>query len=218
MSDIWTSETGFAATRVDAWTRPAPSNGFTPWGGDAGHHPRRRASDFAPSARTSVVEDEAAPDLQAVRAEAFAEGFDHGRQAVLAEFAREREALAQLIRAAETLQPEPAGPLAAVLAETVTRLVRQTVGEVKIDPATLHERAEAIAELVTAESGPARLRLHPDDIAMLDGVDLGLPVAPDHHLASGTIILETGEGWIEDGPQVRLARLRARLDAMGLPR
>ncbi|WP_347271572.1 FliH/SctL family protein [Rhizorhabdus histidinilytica] len=217
MSEVWTGEIGIAATRVDAWTRPAPSSSFTAWGGGAGH-PRRRASDFAPSAMASAPEDDPAPDIEAIRAEAFAEGFDHGRQAVLAEFAREREALAQLIRSAEALQPEPAGPLAAVLAETVARLVRQVVGEVRIDPATLRERAETIAEMVTAESGPARLRLHPDDIAMLDGVDLGLPVAPDHHLASGTIILESGEGWIEDGPQVRLARLRAQLDNMGLPR
>jgi len=64
----------------------------------------------------SVPDDEPAPDVEAIRAEAFAEGFDHGRQAALAEFAREREALAQLIRSAEALQPEQAGPLAAVLA------------------------------------------------------------------------------------------------------
>jgi len=37
-------------------------------------------------------------------------------------------------------------------------------------------------------------------------------------MASGTIVLETGEGWIEDGPQVRLARLRQQLDAIGLGR
>lgn len=217
MSELWTSEVGAAATRVNAWARPAPSTHFTPWGGNA-DHPRRRASDFAPSAMPSPPEDEPEPDIETIRAHAFAEGFDQGRQAVLAEFARQREALAELIRSAEALQPEPAGPLAAVLTETVTRLVRQIVGEVKIDPALLKERAEAIADLVTAECGPARLRMHPDDIAMLDGTELGVPVAADHHLASGTIILETGEGWIEDGPQVRLARLRTLLDGMGLPR
>lgn len=218
LSEIWASDIGATATRVNAWAKPAPSSQFTAWGGTPGDHPRRRASDFAPSAMTNVVDDEPEIDLETIRAHAFAEGFDQGRQAVLAEFAREREALAALIRSAEALQPEPTGPLAAVLTETVTRLVRQIVGEVKIDAATLQERAETIAELVTAESGPARLRMHPDDIAMLDGVDFGIPLAGDHHLASGTIILETGEGWIEDGPQVRLARLRAQLDNMGLPR
>jgi len=218
LSDIWTSDLSDTATRVAAWAKPAPSSQFTPWGGSPGAQPRRRASDFAPSTMASPPPGEPEPDLEALRAQAFAEGFEQGRQTVLAEFARHREALAALIRSAEVLQPEAAGPLASVLTETVTRLVRQIVGEVQIDPALLRERAETMADLVTAECGPARLRMHPDDIALLDGLDLGVPMAPDHHLASGTIILETGEGWIEDGPQVRLARLRAQLDGMGLPR
>lgn len=214
MSEVWTSEDIGGATRAEAWARPAPSVHFTPWGADA--HPRRRASDFAPSPRQPQTE--AVTSIETLRSEAFAEGFEQGRQTVMMEFAREREALAALIRSAEALQPEASGPLAAVLAETVTRFVRQIVGEVAIDPGTLRERAETIAEMVTAESGPARLRMNPDDLAMLEGVDLGIAVAPDHHLVSGQIILETGEGWIEDGPQVRLARLRTQLDNMGLPR
>lgn len=210
---MWASDLGASATRVEAWARPASTTQFTPWGGD--NHPRRRASDFAPQQR----HEPAAPiDMEAAQAQAFAAGIEQGRQEAIMEFARERDALAQLIRSAEALQPEPSGPLAAVLTEAVTRLVRQIVGEVQIDPAMLKERAESVAELVSAESGPARLRMHPDDIAMLDGVDLGLPVAPDHHLTSGTIVLETGEGWIEDGPQVRLARLRTQLDTMAMPR
>lgn len=214
MSEVWTPEDIGSAARAEAWTRPAPSEHFTPWGGNG--HPKRRASDFAPSPREAKAE--AVTSIETLRNEAFAEGFEQGRQTVLQEFAREREALAELIRSAEALQPESTGPLAAVLAETVTRFVRQIVGEVKIDPAMLRERAATIAEMVTAESGPARLRMNPDDIAMLDGVDLGIATAPDHHLVSGQIVLETGEGWIEDGPQVRLAKLRTQLDSMGLPR
>ena len=214
MSEVWTTQDIGDATRADAWARPAPTNHFTPWGGD--RHPKRRASDFAPSPRQPQAEP--VTNIETLRTEAFAEGFEQGRQTVIAEFARDREALAELIRSAEALQPESAGPLAAVLAEAVTRLVRQIVGEVAIDARTLIERATAVAEMVTAESGPARLRMNPDDIAMLEGVDLGLPMSPDHNLVSGQIVLETGEGWIEDGPQVRLAKLRAQLDNMGLPR
>ena len=36
-------------------------------------------------------------------------------------------------------------------------------------------------------------------------------------LARGSIVLETGHGWIEDGPAIRLERLRAELDRMGAP-
>ena len=212
MSDRWSAEDLVEAQPAGAWARPVPTGHFTPWSGEG--HPRRRASDFAPSPRPAAP----VTDIESLRSEAFAEGFEQGRQAVIMEFARDREALSQLIRSAQAIQPEHGGPLAAVLAETVTRLVRQIVGEVKIDPELLKARAGAVAELVTAECGPARLRMHPDDIAMLEGIDLGLPVAPDHHLVSGQIIMETGEGWIEDGPQVRLAALRTKLDSMGLPR
>lgn len=212
MSDILSGSATAEAQRAENWARPPSRGHFTPWGGEA--HPSRRSTDHEP-----VMEPESPIiDIDSLRLEAFDEGYDRGRQAALAEFARDREALAALVRSAEALQPDSNGPLAAVLSETVIRLVRQIVGEVKIDPAMLIERAEAIAELVTAEAGPARLRMNPDDIAMLDGVDLGLPLAPDHHLESGAIILETGEGWIEDGPQVRLAKLRTQLDQMGLPR
>lgn len=201
--------------RVDAWARPKQNSHFTAWGDG---QPRRRASDFAPrdTHPHQSEPNDAGPDIETVRAQAFAEGFEQGRMSNLEEFVRSREALAALVRSAEALQPEPHGPLAALLTETVTRLVRQIVGEVQIDAATLRIRAEAMAELITAESGPARLKMHPDDIALLEGVNLPLPVAADHHLASGTILLETGEGWIEDGPQVRLARLRQQLDAMGM--
>ena len=214
MSETWSPEDVGGAVRAEAWVRPPQTAHFTPWGGSG--HPRRRASDFAPSPRQP--QSEPVTNIETLRSEAFAEGFEQGRQAVIAEFARDREALASLIRSAEALQPESTGPLAAILAETVARFVRQIVGEVTIDPDMLRERAETIAEMVTAESGPARLRMHPDDIVMLGELDLGLPLAADHHLASGQIVLETGEGWIEDGPQVRLAKLRAQLDTMGLPR
>lgn len=219
MSDMWGTDLLGDAIPVGSWARPAASGQFTPWGGG---HPLRRASDradFTPRGSAAPQEPESEPfDLEALRAEAFAEGFERGRETIAMEMAGERAAVAQLIRAAEALQPENHGPLATILAETVTRLVRQVVGEVQIDLETLRARAEAVAELVTAEAGPSRLRMHPDDIARLAYCDLGVPIAPDHHLTPGTILLETAEGWIEDGPQVRLARLRSQLDAMGLPR
>jgi flagellar assembly protein FliH len=215
MSDLWTADLQGDAQRVNAWARPAQSAAFKPWANE--DHPRRRASDFTPrDSATPQGKDDV--DLDAIRAEAFSAGYDRGREALAAEMAGERAALADLIRSAEALRPEASGPLATILAETVTRLVKQIVGEVTIDAEMLKARAESIAELVTVEAGPARLRLHPDDIARLAGCEFSVPMAADHHLAPGTIVLETGEGWIEDGPQIRLARLRAQLDALGMPR
>lgn len=206
------------AIPVGAWARPAASGQFTPW---SGGHPLRRASDradFTPRGAAPEPTEEESIDIEAIRAEAFAAGFERGRETIAMEMSGERAALAKLIRSADALQPENHGALASILAETVTRLVRQVVGEVQIHTETLRARAEAVAELVTAEAGPARLRLHPDDVARLSYFDFGVPIASDHHLQPGTIMLETAEGWIEDGPQVRIARLRSQLDAMGLPR
>jgi flagellar assembly protein FliH len=39
----------------------------------------------------------------------------------------------------------------------------------------------------------------------------------DETIERGGLLLETGQGWIEDGPSVRLDRLRAELDRMGAP-
>lgn len=220
MSDMWAPDMLSNAARVDAWSRPAATPQFTPWGGSTSRH---QPSDRAPfRAREAHAPEpmfaEPVVDVEQLQAEAFAAGFDQGRETVMSELAGERAAIADLIRAAEALQPQSPGPLATILAETVARLVRQVVGEVVIDTDTLLTRAEAIAELVTAEAGPSRLRLHPDDVARIADQDLGVPIVGDSHLSPGTILLETGEGWIEDGPQVRLARLRTQLDAMGLPR
>ncbi|TZG25081.1 hypothetical protein [Sphingomonas montanisoli] len=223
MSDLWHPELSAGATRTEPWARPSIGGGFTPWTERAGAGRRSTDQGFvATDRRTSTRETEPqpapAPDVEQMVADAFAAGFDQGREVVMAEFAAERQALAALMRATETLQAEPAAPLAAILAETVSRFVKQVVGEVQVDIETLQERAISLAELITAESGPARLRLHPDDIDRLQGLDLPLPTAPDHHLMPGSIVLESGEGWIEDGPQVRLAKLRTQLDNMGLPR
>ena len=62
------------------------------------------------------------------------------------------------------------------------------------------------------------MRLHPEDAALIDSAQLEVEVQPDATLARGTIVLETGHGWIEDGPAVRLERLRAELDKMAAPK
>ena len=76
----------------------------------------------------------------------------------------------------------------------------------------------AAAQLVGKDVEPTRLRAHPDDIIYLEAGKLAVPLHPDPTLTRGAIVLETGHGWIEDGPAVRLDRLRAALDKMVAPR
>jgi flagellar assembly protein FliH len=130
----------------------------------------------------------------------------------------ERSALARLAASLEALKPENSDGLAALLANTVKRLVTQIVGEVEINADTLQERVQAIAAMIAEETAPKRLRLHPTDAARLQGATLPLDMVADPMLAPGTIVLDTGSGWIEDGPHVRLEKLRAQLDRLGAPR
>ncbi len=204
MSNLWRHEKAGEATSVGSfaiWSKPAP---FRPWAG-AG----------TGDGNDDPCDETLSDHVVAADIDAFAEGFAAGRRTVEQEMAQERAALADLARTLETLQPEPPEPLAALLAETVERLVRQIVGEVAVDPALLMRRTEAAARLISDEVAPSKLRVHPDDIAFIDPALIAVPVVADPLLERGSIVLETASGWIEDGPSVRLDRLRAELDRIG---
>lgn len=180
---------------------------FTPWSSE--DEARANGGDRATEG------DEAG--AEPAELDAFTQGFEEGRRTVELELADEREALARLAESLDCLRPEPTGALAALLAETVERLVRQIVGEVEIDAALLVRRTEAAAQLIGEEVAPAKLRVHPDDVETLSAARLAVAVSADETLTRGTIRLETAEGWLEDGPEVRLDRLRGELDRIGAP-
>ena len=181
--------------------------------GQAGFRPRGGRHDGAPGNDTDgplTPEQERAR----IREEAFLRGLDEGRKTAEAEFAAERDALARLAESLAVLRPEPANALALLLAETVDRLVRQVVGEVEVDAQLLLTRANAAAQLIGKEVEPSKLRVHPDDIVYLQAGNFDVPLQADPSLTRGAIVLETGHGWVEDGPAIRLERLRAELDRM----
>jgi flagellar assembly protein FliH len=198
-------KSGEGAASLGSFVFTHPNAGFRPRGGAGGG--------FAPgndSAGPVTAEQERAR----IQEEAFALGCEEGRKTVEAEFAAERDALGRLAESLAVLRPEPANALALLLAETVDRLVRQVVGEVEVDANLLLARAKAAASLIGKDVEPTRLRAHPDDIPYLEAGQLDIALHPDPTLGRGSIILETGHGWIEDGPAVRLDRLRAELDKM----
>lgn len=203
MSNLWRQDRAGAATAVGsfaAWSKPEP---FRPWA--TGTPDKEGAEPHEP-----VTEDMVAGDI-----DAFAEGFEAGRRTAEEALQQEREALATFAASLEALRPEPTEALTALLAETVERLVRQIVGEVEIDAALMISRIERAVSLIGEETAPSRLRLHPADVQFIDPLRISVPVVPDGTLTRGTIVLETSTGWVEDGPQVRLERLRAELDRMG---
>jgi len=195
------------AQRCGVWTQPdvaAPAP-FVAWGAAL-----RQA--FEVPQDEMIIEEEPAIDIEAIRAEAMAQGFSAGIEAGRREADKEREALRALAAGLEHLRPEPTQGLGAMIAATVERLLKDVVGEVAVDLDTLLARANAAAAMIGEETRPSILKLNPEDLKRLAGVELPVAAAPDATLAPGSLRLETSAGSIEDGPAVRLDRLKLALD------
>ncbi len=205
MSNLFSADNVAGAMRVPVWTQPRSSAPFTAWG-EAHNDPI--GSGCEPEAEPEVEQ----VDIEAVRAAAIAQGFSAGIEAGRREADKEREALQRLAIGLEMLRPEPTIGLGAMIATTVERLVREVMGEVEIDIDTLMDRSQAAAALIGEETRPVVLKLNPDDLSRLNNAELPVSVEADPTLAPGDLRLETGAGSIEDGPSVRLERLRVALD------
>ena len=195
------------AQRCAVWTQPdvaAPAP-FVAWGAAL-----RQA--FEVPEEELVFEEEPAIDIEAIRGEAMAQGFAAGIEAGRRESDGEREALRALAAGLEHLRPEPTQGLGAMIAATVERLLHEVVGEVAVDLDTLLARATAAAAMIGEETRPSILKLNPDDLARLAGIELPIAAQADATLTPGSLRLETGAGSIEDGPAVRLDRLKSALD------
>lgn len=165
--------------------------------------------------RHGVIEMEAEADpLEEARMEAFTMGFDEGCRITAQTHADASDAHNRLTQALEMLAPAPSGMLSTMLSATVVRLVEQIVGEVEIDIERLVQRCDTVAAFIEDNQGKSALHLHPDDISLLDGETIGVALVPDKAMHRGCVRLETADGWVEDGPDVRLARLRALMDDM----
>lgn len=203
MSRLWAQEKAQDAASLGSFVVKRGADVFRPWPGANG----ATHSDSLPVDMACQVEEIA-----------FARGVAEGRRTVEAEFAAERDALVQLAESLQTLKPEPTLPLAMLLAETVDRLVKEVAGEVEIDGLTLLARAKAAAALIGEATQPARLKAHPDDAALLAEAALDVALEADASLPRGTVMIETADGWIEDGPIIRLERLRTELDKVAATR
>lgn len=200
MSNLWSMDRAGEALPVGTFALGARVRDFTPWGSEAMEDP----------ASGAIV-----PDLDAIRNDAFAEGWGEGRRTAEIEFAAEREMLARLAESLEVLRPQPSNALALLLAETVDRLVRQIVGNAAVDRDLLNLRAAAAAAMIADETGPARLRVNPADADLIETARIPVEIVADPQIERGGLVLETGQGWIEDGPSPRLERLRGELDRIG---
>ena len=165
--------------------------------------------------RGAVMEVEPEIDMvEEARMEGFTLGFDEGCRITAEGNAADVDARARLAEALELLSPAPSGMLSTMLSATVVRLVEQIVGEVEIDLERLVQRCDTVAAFIESNQDKSALHLHPDDVALLEGEAIGVPMIADKAMHRGCVRLETADGWVEDGPDVRLSRLRALMDDM----
>lgn len=165
-----------------------------------------------PSRRETVTPTASTDPVEQAHAEGFQMGFDEGVRLATEAVEADNQALERLTQALEQLAPASSGTLATMLSAAVMRLVEQIVGEVPIDTTLLQQRCEAVAACVEEGEGRSALRMHPDDVVLVEATAVGVPLVADPAMRRGGVKLETAAGWIEDGPDVRLSRLRTVLD------
>lgn len=152
--------------------------------------------------------------IEQARIEAFTQGFDEGCRITREAGEAQDAARDRLAQAMEMLAPAPSGTLSTMLSAAVIRLVEQIVGEVAIDADLLRQRCDSVAAFIDENEGKSALHLNPEDLPLVEGIAVDARIVPDATLKRGCVRLDTADGWVEDGPEVRLSRLRALLDDM----
>jgi flagellar assembly protein FliH len=171
---------------------------------------RHPVSAFTPLAARPASTGTPAP-AEADEPDSYAAGYAAGQQAAAAVFATEHTAMADLLATASALQPEPSEEIAAMIALTVERLVRDCVGNAPVDRDWLLARVHMAADLVSEADCARTLWIHPDDLPLIEGIALAVVPMPDPSLERGGLRIDCSVGWIEDGRSIHLEALRAEL-------
>ncbi len=145
----------------------------------------------------------------------YAMGFADGEAAANERHSGDREAADRIAAAISQLRAEPAEELGRLLAHTVSRLVRDIVGETPISAEEIMRRTQAAAALLAESDAATTVRLHPDDAALVGDEVSGIAVHAEPGLVRGDILIECATGTIEDGNAHRLDVLDAALGLSG---
>lgn len=174
-----------------------------------------RAPEPRPAPETRAEEPVASVDpIDQAHADGFAMGFEEGHRIATEAAADDQAARERLIDALERFSPVSSGMLAAMLSTAVLRLVGEIAGKVEIDEDLLRRRCEVVAAFIDESEGKGALHLNPADMPLIESLGIAVPIVGDPAMRRGCIRLDTVDGWIEDGPDVRLSRLQALLDDM----
>ena len=153
---------------------------------------------------------------------AHAAGYAEGVETTLAEIEatgeRDRALLADLAQALQDDDRIDRDAVARRLRQTVLFLVTRLVGEIGIAPDLLARRITAAAEMLSDAAESAILRVHPDDVALLEGkLPRQVFAVGDLAVARGAFVLESASTIVEDGPDLWLEQLAQAIDRVAVP-
>jgi flagellar assembly protein FliH len=217
MSRIWSADHIDAAKPLEGWGAFG-SIGRTGAGFRTlfAEEPGSRAWNVTHPGETSRAPGRPDPvdPIEEAAQQAFVQGFQEGERVTREAMEQDNAARAGLANAIQTLAKADEGALAALLSQAVIRLVTQIIGDVPIDKDVLLARCEAVAACMDSDETRAVLEVNPDDLPLLAMETLRFALAANPDLPRGSVRLATAEGWVEDGPDVRLDRLKALMDDM----
>ena len=164
---------------------------------------------------------EAAPfvdPVAAARAAGYVEGLAAGRAEADAATAAQTALLTQVSDALARGAHFDRARMAGHLRQTVLHLVTRMIGEAGVAPDVLAHRIEAATDLLADSAESAILRLHPDDVALVQD-HLPKTVFPvgDAQLKRGAFVIESASTIVEDGPELWLEQLAQAIDRVPIP-
>jgi flagellar assembly protein FliH len=156
--------------------------------------------------------------IAAAQADGYAEGYAAAVAAARADAVRDQAfgtALAAALGSGDRIDRER---VAQQLRQTVMHLVGKLVGEIGVSPELLGARIETASELLADKSESAMLRVHPDDVPLLEGhLPKTIFAIGDPSLARGSFVLESASTIVEDGPELWLEQMALAIDRVVVP-
>lgn len=193
---------------------PVEPKHFSP--ADPGHKPTEGWDPFDPE--PAPEPKEFVDPIAAARAAGYAEGLAAGRAEADAAAAQQAALLQQVSDALSKGAHFDRERMAGHLRQTVLHLVAKMIGETGVAPDVLATRIDAATEMLADGAESAILRLHPDDVALVQG-HLPKTVFPvgDPHVARGGFVIESASTIVEDGPDMWLEQLAQAIDRVPIP-
>jgi len=207
---------GPRAQRPDrASPTPEPRH-FAP--AEPGHKPTEGWDPFDPATDVAPPPQPFVDPVAAAREAGYAEGFAAARAEIDAAAQAQAALLEQVSDALARGAHFDRDRMAGHLRQTVLHLVTKMIGETGIAPDILAGRIEAATDMLADSAESAILRLHPDDVALVEGrLPKTVFAIGDATLARGGFVIESASTIVEDGPDMWLEQLAAAIDRVPIP-